>query len=46
MPYACNDSGLDKPSLDELITLQRAAELSGLSTSHLRLLIRRGDIWE
>ena len=38
-------SNPDQPSLDELITLQEAAEFSDLSTSHLRLLVRRGDIW-
>jgi len=35
----------NQPRLDELITLREAAELSGLSHSHLRLLIRKGDIW-
>ncbi len=39
------DSSKDQPRLDELITIREAAELSGLSHSHLRLLIRRGDIW-
>jgi hypothetical protein len=34
-----------QPNLVELITLREAADLSGLSHSHLRLLIRRGDIW-
>jgi excisionase family DNA binding protein len=34
-----------KPSLDELITLQEAAKLSGLSAGYLRLLLSRGDIW-
>jgi hypothetical protein len=29
----------------ELISLSEAAEISGLSNSHLRLLVRRGDIW-
>ena len=33
------------PSLGELIPLSKAAELSGLSQSHLTLLIRRGDAW-
>lgn len=33
------------PDLRDLITLKKAAELSGLSYSHLRLLARRGDIW-
>ena len=35
----------DQPSLDELITLQEAAEFSGLSAGHLRLLVRRGELW-
>jgi hypothetical protein len=35
----------DQPELDELISLIQAAELSGMSHSHLRLLVRRGDIW-
>jgi excisionase family DNA binding protein len=35
----------DQPSLDELISLRDAAELSGLSSGHLRLLVRRGEIW-
>jgi excisionase family DNA binding protein len=34
-----------QPSLSDLITLQEAAELSGLSYSHLRLLARKGTIW-
>jgi hypothetical protein len=32
-------------NLNSLISLPQAAEVSGLSHSHLRLLIRRGDIW-
>ena len=34
-----------QPGLDELITLKQAAELSGLSYSHFRLLAREGTIW-
>ena len=45
MAQNTKDSGFDQPSLDELITLQEAAEISELSVSHLRLLVRRGDIW-
>jgi excisionase family DNA binding protein len=45
IPHNANDSGFDQPSLDELITLREAAELSGLSAGHLRLLVRQGDIW-
>jgi excisionase family DNA binding protein len=35
----------NQPPSDELITLREAAELSGLSHSHLRLLVRKGEIW-
>jgi hypothetical protein len=40
-----DDSSLDQPSLDKLITLREAAELSGLSAGHLRLLVSQGDMW-
>lgn len=33
-----------QPDLDELIPLSQAAEFSGLSHSHLRLLVRDGEI--
>ena len=42
MLYTYNDSSFDLPSLDELITLQKSAELSGLPAGHLRLFVRRG----
>jgi excisionase family DNA binding protein len=45
MPRTVDDSDSAKPSLDELISLQEAAELSGLSAGHIRLLVRRGAIW-
>jgi excisionase family DNA binding protein len=32
-------------NLNDLISLKRAAELSGLSQSHLSLLIRDGELW-
>jgi hypothetical protein len=35
----------DQPRLDELIPLARAAKTSGLSPSHLRLLVNQGEIW-
>lgn len=38
-------TSLDQPGLDDLISLSEAAEISSLSPSHLRLLVRRGDIW-
>ena len=34
-----------QPGLEELISLKEAAKVSGLSPSHLRLLVKRGDIW-
>ena len=45
MPHPADDSDLDEPSLHDLISLREAADLSGLSASHLRLLVSRGDIW-
>ncbi len=35
----------DQSKLNALIPLQKAAELSGLSPSHLRLLVSNGEIW-
>ena len=31
--------------IEDLILLREAALISGLSPNHLRLLVRRGDIW-
>lgn len=45
MSHNTDNSDLDEPSLDDLVSLREAAQLSGLSASHLRLLVRRGDIW-
>jgi hypothetical protein len=46
VPPNAADGGSGPPNLDELITLREtAAERSGLSASHLRLLVSRGDIW-
>ncbi len=36
---------LDQPRLDDLISLQEATQLSGLTQQHLALLIRRGELW-
>ena len=33
------------PRLEELISLKQAAKISGLSQSHLALLIRKNEIW-
>jgi hypothetical protein len=38
-----NEAG--EPKLGELISLADAAELSGLSPRHLRLLVERGEMW-
>ena len=35
----------DQPEIGELISLSEAAELSGLSASHLRLLVRKRELW-
>ena len=35
----------DQPGLEDLITLSEAVEISGLSPSHLRLLVSKGTIW-
>ena len=45
MPGDSTEGHTRQPGLDELITLKQAAELSGLSYSHLRLLARQGTIW-
>jgi excisionase family DNA binding protein len=45
MPDNADVSRFDQPCLDELISLREAAKLSGLSAGHLRLLVRRGELW-
>jgi excisionase family DNA binding protein len=35
----------NQPRLDELISLDEAAKLSGLTADHLRRLVRQGDLW-
>jgi len=34
-----------QPRLDELIPLNMAADISGLSSDHLRRLVREGELW-
>ena len=34
-----------QPGLNDLISLSEAAQISGLSPSHLRLLVSGGKIW-
>ena len=36
---------MDQPKLDDLISLEEAAKLSGLTADHLRRLVRQGDLW-
>ena len=38
-------SGIDQKALDELISLQEAAKICGLTQPHLALLIRIGKLW-
>ncbi|MBE7433143.1 MAG: helix-turn-helix domain-containing protein [Anaerolineales bacterium] len=34
-----------QPRLDELISLNEAAKISGLSPDHLRRIVRDGELW-
>ena len=34
-----------EPRLDELMSLSEAAKQTEISASHLRLLVRRGEVW-
>ena len=45
MPGSQSGRGQGSPKIDDLISLQKAAKLSGLTSGHLRLLIRQGDLW-
>ena len=45
MPESENEGTKDYPGLDELLSVSEAAKISRLSASHLRLLVRTGDIW-
>ena len=45
MPGTDTKGDDEQPGLSELITLPEAAEFSGLSHSHLRLLARTKQIW-
>ena len=38
-------TGQQLPRLEDLLPLSQAAEISGLSMSHLSLLIRKGELW-
>jgi len=39
------DTGSNKPELDDLITLNEAAKLSGFTMRHVRHLAKTGEIW-
>lgn len=45
MPDEKREDSEHQPRWYELITLQEAAKLSGLSDGHLRLLAGQGEIW-
>jgi excisionase family DNA binding protein len=45
MPDEDWEEGEYRPHWDELITLHEAAELSGLTQRHLRLLLSNGELW-
>jgi hypothetical protein len=45
MTNPAQHDSLDQPRLDDLISLQEASQLSGLTQQHLALLIRRGELW-
>jgi excisionase family DNA binding protein len=36
---------INDPRLEEIISLDEAAKLSGLTADHLRRLVRQGDLW-
>jgi hypothetical protein len=39
------ENEMGSPKIKDLISLEKAANLSGLTSGHLRLLIRQGNIW-
>lgn len=45
MPGKHKAGGSNQPELEELIPLSKAAELSGLSQRHLRLLLSQKRLW-
>ena len=45
MDHKKQETGLGQPNLDELISMNKAAELSGLTPRHIRLLVSRGILW-
>jgi excisionase family DNA binding protein len=45
MPSSSEGNRSDQPDFEDLIALPQAAEICGLSHSHLRKLVREGEIW-
>ena len=45
MANSSQEDTSDQPRLDELISLQEASAICGLTQPHLALLIRRGMLW-
>ena len=45
MPSSNKETDEYRPSLDDLIPLRKAAEISGLTQEHLTYLIRTGKLW-
>jgi len=45
MPDSNTGDGDYQPRLEDLISLQKAVKLSGLTRQHLALLIRQGKLW-
>jgi len=45
MSDATQENGSERPSLDDLITLSQAAQLSGFTERHVRHLAVTGEIW-
>lgn len=33
------------PTVDQLLSLEKAAKICGLTPGHLRLIIRQGEVW-
>jgi excisionase family DNA binding protein len=45
MPAKNPGSNQISPDIADLISLQKAAKLTGLTPGHIRLLVRNGEIW-
>ena len=45
MPHKQSRNEKKVPGISDLISLQKAAKLTGLTPGHIRLLVRNGEIW-